>query len=572
MYLKNKLKINYFKSILVVCLTMNIVVVACTPENQQRNKGITSLETYRNLRQEKLNQSRPVIHNNDGCDAYLFPLKASSDYSNQPRPGGTSGPQVDYEFSVPNFLKLRSAGLKGSDVSTISYCTITSSFGQFTHNTKVGEFLTLTHNRPGRKNVVPEFVKLGTDPLEVTSKYAQENGFEIFWSNRMNDCHDSGHTPENPYERFSKLKTEHPEYLFGACQEKLPHGRWSAVDFNHPEIRNLCLQYYTEVCENYNVDGIELDFFRHCYLFKEVARGAIATAEQLAMLTDMLTQIREMTEKVGMKKGKPILVLVRIPDSIEYCRGVGIDIESWMEKGLVDIVVGSGYFRLNSWDYLVASGHKYGVKVYAGLSEPRIKDEHPLLNRLQNPVYRARSFAAWQAGVDGLYIFNEYNTRCRYLREIGTPSKLKDKNNLYFITYRNANPESYLKNGKDYLSIPVLTPANPVNLNTNALSLQLEIGNESTPASTVLILYTKDGKPESVKASLNGVSLQYSKSTGDGLSVFEIPKECVNAGKNILELNGQNAGSVTLLDAAIFFYRNADDPDTQKLAQICFND
>ncbi|MGV8094192.1 MAG: hypothetical protein AB2L24_20210 [Mangrovibacterium sp.] len=570
MYSKNNLRRDYVKPI-YACLIAIIVAVSCKQGDKQENKVITSLETYREMRQEKLNQHRPVIHNNDGCDAYLYPLKISPEFTNQPRPGGISGLQIDYEFSVSNFLKLRSAGLKGSDVSTISYCSITSSFGQFTHNTKVGEFLTLTHQRPGRRNVVPEFVKLGTDPLKVTNQFARENGFEFFWSNRINDTHDSGHRPDNPYERWSKLKTEHPEYLFGSPGEKLPHGRWSSVDFNHPEIRNLCVQYYTEVCENYDVDGIELDFFRHCYLFKEVARGAVTTTTQLAMLTDMLTQIREMTEKVGMKKGKPILILVRIPDSVEYCREVGIDIETWLEKGLVDMIVGSDYFRLNFWTYLVALGHKHGVKVYAGLSEPRVKDEHPLLNRLQNPVYRARAFAAWQAGVDGLYIFNEYNTRSQYLREIGNTAKLENKNNLYFATYRNGNPESYLKNGKDYSSIPVLTPANPTVLDSNPLSFQMEIGNENTPASTALILYFKDGNPELIKTSLNDTDLKYLKKTNNGLSVFEVPKGCVKPGENTLNIGLKQGSPVTLMDAAIFFYRNADDPDTKKLATACFS-
>ncbi len=532
--------------------------------------SITDSEKYIALRTEFLNQQRPVIHNNDGCDAYLYPLKVDRDFTNRPRTGNASEDQVDYEFSVQNFLNLRSAGLKGSDVSTISYCSISSSFGQFTHNTKVGEFLTLTHQRPGRRNVVPEFVKLGTDPLAVTNRFARENDFEFFWSNRINDCHDYEHTPEKPYERFSKLKTRHPEYLMGACQEKLPHGRWSAVDFNHSEIRDLCVQYYTEVCENYDVDGIEIDFIRHLYLFKEVVRGAVATPKQLEMLTDMLTQIRKMTEKVGMKKGKPILILVRIPDSSEYCRAIGIDIESWMAKGLVDIVVGGGYFRLNYWNYIVTQGHKYGVKVYADLSEPRVKDEHPLLNRLQNPVYRARAFAAWQAGVDGLYVFNEYNTRSQYLREIGSPAKLENKNNLYFVTYRNANPGSYLKNGKDYLSLPLLTPMNPMTLGSTPLSFQLEIGNENTQAKTALLLYSKEGKPESIKASLNGTVLKYLKQIDNGLSIFEIPQECVKAGKNTLDLSFGQVGSVTLRDAAIFFYRSADDPDTKELAEACF--
>lgn len=572
MKLKNYYGKYPFKTSGLFYLAVLFGFFSCNPEVKE-NKSIGNIDRYREIRSEFLNRPRPVIHNNDGCDAYLFPLRVNRDYTNQPRAGGTMENPVDYKFSIPNFLDLRSAGLKGSEVSTISYCSITSSFGQFTHQTKVGEFLTLTHQRPGKRNVVPEFVKLGTDPLEVTCKFARENGFEFFWSNRINDTHDSGHRPEKPYERWSKLKTEHPEFLFGSVGENLPHGRWSAVDFNHAEIRDLCVQYYTEVCEKYDVDGIELDFFRHLYLFKEVARGAVATSEQLAMLTDMLTRIREMTERVGMKKGKPILVLVRIPDSVEYCRGVGIDIETWMSKGLVDIVVGSGYFRLNPWKYLVETGHKHGVKVYAGLSEPRVKNEHPQLNRLQNPVYRARAFAAWQAGVDGLYIFNEYNTRSRYLREIGDADKLKDKNNIYFLTCLNGKPDSYLKDGSNYLNLPVLTPSDPVVLDSQPLKLSMEIGAESLPARIALLLYSQGNNPEAVAADLNGIALNYLQSTGDGLSVFEVPQEAVKSGENELNLNrvpGQEG--LTLLDVAILFFRDADDPEIKGLATLCFRD
>jgi len=528
-------------------------IFSCNPSSKKEgNIAIPSIEEYRELRRAKLNKSRPVIHNNDGCDSYLFP--------------------DEQNFSIQNFLNYRTKGLKDSDVSTISYCTITSSFGQFTHNTQFGELLTLTHKRPGKKNITPEFIKLGTDPLKVTCKYAHENGFEIFWSNRINDTHDSGHRPENPYERWSKLKTEHPEYLFGSIGEKLPHGRWSAVDFSHQEIRDLCVQYYTEVCENYNVDGIELDFFRHLYLFGDVARGGIATASQLEMMTDMLSQIREMTERVGMKKGKPILVLIRIPDSVEYCLGVGIDLEKWMENGLVDIVVGSGYFRLNPWEYLVELGNKYGVKVYAGLSEPRVTKEYPLLKRLQSPVYRARSAAALQAGVDGLYIFNEYNTRSKYLSEIGNKVKLKNKNNLYFVTYRNANPNSYLKNGYDYSNIPILTPSNTVILDAKPLALSLELGDESIQAKIALILYSQGGNPGTVKAHFNGTELKFKKTTDEGLSVFEILSEVVKPGENDLELSYvPTQNPLTLLDAAILFFRNPDESDIKELAALCFD-
>jgi hypothetical protein len=547
-----KIKSYFSKSFEIFSLVTIILIFSCSKLKSTGDSNlIDSIEEYRRIRMEKLNQPRPVIHNNDGCDAYLYP--------------------ADRNFSIQNFLDFRSAGLKGTDVSTISYCTISSSFGQFTHNTKVGEFLTLTHNRPGRKNVVPEFVKLGTDPLEVTSKYARENGFEFFWSNRVNDTHDAGHRPDSPYERWSKLKQAHPEYLFGTVGERLPHGRWSAIDFSNREIRDLCVQYYTEVCENYDIDGIELDFFRHLYLFKEVARGAVATEEQLEMLTDMVSQIREMTERVGMKKGKPILVLVRVPDTSEYCLGVGIDIETWMEKGLVDIVVGSGYFRLNFWDNLVEQAHKHGIKVYAGLSEPRVKEEHPLLMRKQNQVYRARSAAVWQAGVDGIYIFNEYNTRSRYLKEIGSADKLKDKNKLYFATYRNGNPNSYLVEGKNYSNLPDITPTNQHVIDTSPLKVQFELGDESVPAKIALILYTGGGNPGDLKASLNGTELLFSKMVNDEIAIFTIPQEFILPGLNSLSIsNNKKKEEVTLLDSAILFQRDSNDQDTRELSNLCF--
>ncbi len=514
-----------------------------------------SIKKYRQLRLEKLNQPRPVIHNNDGCDAYVYPVN----------------PEFSQEFSIPNFLNIRSAGLKGTDVSTISYCSISSSFGQFTHKTKVGEFLTLTHNRPGVRNVVPEFVKLGTDPLEVTCKFAHENGFEFFWSNRINDVHDFGHRLEKPYERWSKLKTDHPEYLFGTIGEKLRYGKWSAVDFSFQEIRNLCIKYYTEVCENYDVDGIELDFFRHLHLFGNVARGDVATHEQLDMMTDMVIQIRRMTERVGMKKGKPILVLVRIPDSSEYCKCVGIDIERWMAKGLLDLVVGSDYFRLNPWRYLVELGHKYGVKVYAGLSEPRVAAEHPLLVRFQNPVSRARCAAAWQAGVDGLYIFNEYNTRSRYLSEIGSAGKLKHKDKLYFATYLYKDPKTYLKDGDNYFTLPLLLPSYPTVIGSDPKIFSLEIGDEEATAKIALILYLQKSGQVAIKAEINGFPLKYMKSTEDGLYVYEVSSGIIKQGENFLRVSCDlNQKLLKLLDAAILFHRNADDRDTEKLVSTCF--
>ena len=37
-------------------------------------------------------------------------------------------------------------------------------------------------------------------------------------------------------------------------------GGWTAVDYAHPEIRDLAFRYVEEVCRNYDVDGVHFDF------------------------------------------------------------------------------------------------------------------------------------------------------------------------------------------------------------------------------------------------------------------------------------------------------------------------
>lgn len=534
--------------IALISFGLLLVVFSC-------ETGHESIEKYKQLRKEKLDELRPFIHNNDGDD-HLYRGKNSD------------------EFSIQKFLDIRSTGLIGTNASSLSYCT-SRSFSLFTHNTSVGEFYTEEFYLPDRRNIVSELIKLGTDPLEATSEFAHKNGLEFFWSNRMNDTHDAAHHPNKPHPQWNNFKEEHPEYLFGEIGEKFPHGRWSAVDFSHKEIRDLCVQFYTEVCENYDVDGIELDFFRHLYVFRNVARGEFATQEQLELLTDMVTRIREMTERVGRKKGKPILVLTRVPDSFEYCRKVGIDLEGWMEKGLVDIVVGSGYFRLNPWVDMVKQGQKYGIKVYAGFSESRIRSgQYPGLIRNQNAVYRARAAAAWEAGVDGIYSFNEFNMGRKYLREIGKPEILNSTNNLYFVTYRNGNPNAYLKDGSDYLNLPMLSPANPVSIGQEPMDFMIEIGNEDDYASTSIILYGKDVDPKNLEVYINKTKAPFKKSTEDGIIVFDVSNSAIQPGMNNLTIknfageSGLGTNPI-LLDAAILFYRNSDDPELKELAEIC---
>ncbi len=546
--MKNNLLIVF----LYLSLCCSVFLTSCNIESSKSK--INSLEEYRQLRTEKLNKQRRLFHNNDGCDALYFP--------------------IDEKYTVKNFLDKRTSGLIGTDVSTISYCPSSSGFGYFSYNTKVGEVL-LKHDfefveSETRRNITGEMIAEGTDPLQATIDFARENNFEIFFSNRMNDTHDHKHRPEKPSIHWTKFKENHPQYLVGEMGEGFRHGRWSSVDFNHKEVRDLCVSFFKEVCDNYDVDGIELDFMRHFVLFKEVIRGGSANQEQLDMLTDMVSQIRQATEEAGMKKGKPILVLIRVPSSVEYAKKAGVDLQRWIDEGLVDIVVGSGYFRLEFWKNFAELGENKNVKMYAGLSESRAEEEHPLLKRQQNAVFRARAAAAWEAGLDGMYIFNQYNTRVKYLSEIGYPENIKNTNNLYFITYRDYKP-TWVSWGDTFMKMPRLspTPGNHLRFNTEPFNFPIEFGDETVTATTYAVIYTDNVDADDLIVRLNGSEAKFKK-TEDGLYVFEIDQASAKPGINELYIESKKPGvDQVLKDAAIFFCRDKNDVEMRKLISMC---
>ena len=244
--------------------------------------------------------------------------------------------------------------LVGSQVDSIFYCSQSSGFGLFTHFTKIGQLLT-TREDIFANNQMEALIQAGIDPLQVMVDFGKQHGIEVFWSMRMNDTHDGSKQSYGPVLfRANKLKMDHPEYLIGTPDKRPKHGAWTAVDYARPEIRDLAFRFFEEVCRNYDVDGIELDFSRHPVFFKSTSRGEPATDEERTAMTDLIRRIRTMADEVGQKRGRPILVAMRVPDSAEYSRAIGLDIEHWLANDLLDLFVVASYFQLNDWDYSVA--------------------------------------------------------------------------------------------------------------------------------------------------------------------------------------------------------------------------
>ncbi|HEO70865.1 MAG TPA: hypothetical protein ENN80_06335, partial [Candidatus Hydrogenedentes bacterium] len=371
--------------------------------------------SMRRLRKEAAHRHRRIIFDNDGNEPVYYCEEATAE----------------------ELLSKRTSPLPPSQVDTIFYCTWSSGFSYFTHDTKAGVVFDCAAEEPGKgpgsgfsKNKTRAFIEQGTDPLKIVIAWCRAHDTEVFWSMRMNDVHDAWGSWYSPH-LFPSIKEQHPEWLMGSKDKRPVNGGWTAIDYGQPEVRDRAFGFIEEVCTDYDVDGVQMDFFRHLTYFRKHAWGEPVGQEELDMMTGLIRRIRAMADEAAVEKKHPILLSVRVPDSVELCKAVGLDIERWMDEDLIDILVVSGYFRLNYWDVTTRLGHRYGVPVYPCLSETRMRDAEAKKVRASLECYRARAVNAWHGGAEGIYMFNFFNPHSPLWREVGSMETLWGLDKVY---------------------------------------------------------------------------------------------------------------------------------------------
>jgi len=510
------------------------MVVACLLQASMSFSDPITLTELRAARESAKQRDRKLLVNNDGGDVLN---------------GAEHTPQ--------GLLDVQTSGLAGTQVDSIVYTTRSSGFGLFTHNTQVGEIFTSTGGRYVN-NMTQDLINQGTDVLKVMSRFSRANNIELFWSMRMNDTHDA--SGESGLYAFPQLKVDHPEWLMGTSTKRPAHGAWSAVDYGVAEIRNLALAYVKEICQNYDIDGVELDFFRHPFFFRSHTSGGKATQADRAQMTQLMRDIRTMTEQVGMERGRPILLAIRVPDSVGYCRDVGLDLNQWMREGLIDLMSVSCYFRAEEWRASVALGHQYNVPVYASLSETRMTGPAGEI-RASFDSYMGRASAAWAEGVDGVYMFNYSDDRSPLWNLAGDPATLEGVNKIYTTGARSVRYMfRSLAGGLDYLNRTVVSPERTMSIAPGQTrTIPLTIGDDladRTPEDARVRLRLQTANLPN--ADRLGVRLNGQLLTGGVLSNgyldFAVDLALVNQGVNEFRLEGSSllTKSVTLQDLLVY--------------------
>ena len=163
-------------------------------------------------------------------------------------------------------------------------------------------------------------------------------------------------------------------------------------------------------------------------------------------MTDLIRDARRRLDEAARDKGRPVLLGVRIPGTLETCRLIGLDLETWLREGLVDrLLTGGGYVCYNTpAEELVQLGHRYDVPVYPCINCPANYE-------LGQGNLRAAASNLWWAGADGLYLWNfQYiptpdspgygrlapEQYTRQLPELADPAKLKYLDKSFAVNRR----------------------------------------------------------------------------------------------------------------------------------------
>ena len=199
------------------------------------------------------------------------------------------------------------------------------------HETEVGEVYGDRFEAAPNNSVatIRELREEGTDVLEVVTARAHQHGAEIVASVRMNDTHGMFPDPDDP--QMSQFLLDHPEFVIQR-QDGVPE---RALDYSFVEVREHRLAILRELAENYEIDGLELDFTRWAKFFPRHQ-----AAFKIDIMTEFVGAVRTILDEAAEKRGRERLVLgVQVLESLYLCHLSGLDPQGWVENGWIDFLI-----------------------------------------------------------------------------------------------------------------------------------------------------------------------------------------------------------------------------------------
>lgn len=211
------------------------------------------------------------------------------------------------------------------------------------------------------------YVLGGGDVVKLFIDRCRLRGQAPFISFRLNDAHHKEYADAAPGEKIGSLGmsvtrsyAEHPEWRLGRDPRRAAEvvQNWAV-----PEVRAEKLALITELCQNYDLDGLELDFMRY-YSFFDLERTT--RDERCAIMAGFVRQVRAALDR-GAHRGRRRWLGARVPCLVQAFGDLGIDLAQWHEAGLDIINLSASYFTTQQMEIAAIRRLAPGALIFAEL-------------------------------------------------------------------------------------------------------------------------------------------------------------------------------------------------------------
>ena len=385
--------------------------------------------------------------------------------------------------------------------------------------------------------------QMGCDYPQRMIDRARHNQIKAWISLRMNDGH-NGHLTDHP--SHNKLWKSHPEW-------RLAYG----LDYEQPDVREYYLKLVREICDRYDIDGLELDFVRFWLYFRE-GRQHLGVPLITAFIEEVHRAVRAAEQRVG----HPVKLCVRVPSTPWIAKRHGLDAVTWAKTGLVDLIVVSPFWPsvdsdvpIETWKGLLIGTN---VPIAVGLESGM---HSGVANRVVTPEeLRGVIASGLHRGADAVYFFNLFTSPYQRWPRVQHDSVIRDSGSLTALRAAPRRHPVTIKRpwaegepakarwlphqGSGTFRIHI-GPRPRANQRTR---VELVAVDHDQPLGVRLNGIACDSMGRMVPEHITAAGLE---GPGDARHVYEAPAAAVSEGYNLIEITAPQHVEITWLEISV---------------------
>lgn len=217
---------------------------------------------------------------------------------------------------------------------------------------------------------------------------------------------------------FGRFYKEHPEYRLGP---DLSDSNQRVHNWAIREAREFKFRLIEELCENYDFEGLQLDFMRHPSFFR---LNETTVEERVAIMTEFVTRVRMVLDRTA-KADEHRWLAVRIPCLLRLHPALGLDVESLERAGVEIFNLSAYYFTIQHTEVAAIREKIPDSTVYFEMTHCLARGDaigkggdNTTNRRVSDEQFYTSAHLAYAGKVDGISLFNFV-----YYREHGVPGR-----------------------------------------------------------------------------------------------------------------------------------------------------